>query len=315
MSKSQRNPSRSSRLRRVALRIRATPAGRAVSRFRDAISRLRLEREPWVTSVGGFQMLVDPHDDRAVALVVAGGSIDRVLTELWIDLYEMLNPRTVIDVGANYGEVLLSTGYTPSTNVVAVEANPAVAACLRESLSANQLPEVVVHEVAVGDETGSKLLYVHSTWSGKTSIVDHGEPHHSLKVPVRRLDNLVQAAPTEDLLMKIDVEGAEMQVLRGAEGLIAHAGTAVVVAEITHTDVDDLLGWVSKMRAHCFLLNRRLRSFVPADAQNLTTAKGNVANHPFLRDVLILSGPDASGEFLRRMPPPYSFVDSADGSF
>lgn len=298
--------------RRVSARVHGSPVWTSVLSKRETRARDALRRSPWLRSVAGYQMRVDPGDERAIALALAGGTIDHALIELWGALYDTVRPAVIVDVGANYGEVLLSTRYGDGPTLVAFEPNPRIAACLQESLVANGL-SAVVHEMAVGDRTGRVQLHVDPVWSGKSTVVRPAEGWKTVDVEVRRLDDLVTVGTGQDVMVKIDVEGAELDVLRGAGSLLARARTSVVVAEVAMTDVRGLLDWTCEMDMRCFAIDRRRKWFLPADEATLSTAQGDVAGHPFLRDVVILGGEGRDGQLLQSMPAPFRLMKATRG--
>jgi FkbM family methyltransferase len=124
-----------------------------------------------------------------------------------------------IDVGAHIGSIITAVAQRDaSIRIVAVEAIPEKAERLRR-----KFPSVPVHACAVGDQEGEVSFFIHTRESGYSSL---GQPEdkadasiREVKVPIRRLDDLV--APEGIDVIKIDVEGAELGVLRGSPRLIA----------------------------------------------------------------------------------------------
>jgi FkbM family methyltransferase len=147
----------------------------------------------------------------------------------------VVRPTVAVDVGANYGEVALLGRYGHDRQCVLVEANPVPAAFLKRSVGAHRshhaMHLVECAATARGDERVE--LFVDSAWSGTTSLSAH-EGATSRVVQGRRLDDIVEGlglATPDRLVIKIDVEGAELQVLEGASDLLARASNLGMIVE------------------------------------------------------------------------------------
>ena len=82
-----------------------------------------------------------------------------------------------------------------------------------ENIQSNGLRNIDLRQTCVSDHVGTLSFYKHKD-SAKSSIVDRGEKL-SVTLPSDTLDNLIPANTKIDVL-KVDVEGAELSVLRGA---------------------------------------------------------------------------------------------------
>lgn len=141
--------------------------------------------------------------------------------------------QTVFDVGSNVGffALLAARLVGPGGSVHAFEAVPACAKALSRNVARNGFANVTVHAVAVGQQRGQiELMQGRHPGGATTSTADRPQSYvGSILVPSVALDEMIAAAelPTPDFV-KIDVEGAEPEVLRGMETTLARAAPIVV---------------------------------------------------------------------------------------
>jgi FkbM family methyltransferase len=131
-----------------------------------------------------------------------------------------------IDIGANMGVVLREiVRVAPRGRHIAYEPLPELAAEL-----AREFPQVDVRAAAVSDHAGEATFHRHKARDTRSSLsaLDYDEDQlERFQVPLEDLDSSLPEdfAPT---LVKIDVEGAEEQVVRGAERTLARHRPIVV---------------------------------------------------------------------------------------
>ena len=143
-----------------------------------------------------------------------------------------LAPGSVFaDVGANLGLYTLWAARCVSAEgrVHAFEPMPDVRECLRRNVELNRFSCVEIVGSALGAEPGCVTLNRVEGGSGRTSRYVHGAAG-SLEVPVATLDLYFRERPPPALL-KIDVEGMELQVLLGSRALLTSGSAPVVVFE------------------------------------------------------------------------------------
>jgi FkbM family methyltransferase len=145
-------------------------------------------------------------------------------TYLAPDLFALTDSETYVDCGAFDGDSIvafLDKVAGKCHEVIAVEPDPKNAAAIPASIARDlpgiDAPTVRIHPVAAGS-TSSTLRFDARNTAGSV-VTDSG----NMDVPVRPLDQLLaDARPT---YLKADVEGHELELLDGAEGLIARGET------------------------------------------------------------------------------------------
>lgn len=166
-----------------------------------------------------------------------------------------------IDVGANIGyfSVLLSRLAGNGGIVHSFEPEPGNFALLKRNIDGNGCSNVKLYDCALGEteDVLSLGLYKASNRGRHSLLKNFG--HGTVSVPVKRLDALVEGdAPIA--FMKVDVEGFELPVLRGAERLLPQVQNLVIefspglMAE-AHLDVAELVALLEKHFPCCYRFN------------------------------------------------------------
>jgi FkbM family methyltransferase len=130
-----------------------------------------------------------------------------------------------VDVGAHVGKYAVQLGRQLKDSggrVVAVEAHPQNSAALEANVKLNGLSNVIVLNIACWHENGEVRLYRDSSSTASTahSLVEEFQGSH-VSVEARKLDDVLRELDVDVVdLMKLDVEGAEAECLRGAEELL-----------------------------------------------------------------------------------------------
>lgn len=145
-----------------------------------------------------------------------------------------LKPGDVFyDVGANMGyfSLVAARMVGPAGRVVAFEPVPECAEGVRRNLALNDLGHASVLEVAVGDRVGRAELQVvtEASQSVLCGLTTNRTTREVIEVEITTLDALVGAgtiAPPD--VVKLDVEGAELLILRGMRKTLAAHGPMLI---------------------------------------------------------------------------------------
>lgn len=140
---------------------------------------------------------------------------------------------TVVDVGANVGyyTAMAAAGVGPSGKVVAIEPS-AVCDKLEELVKNNGLDWVSTWRIGLSDVAGRLPIYLGDEANYTPTMVAHEHLLPLDVVEVRTLDDLVAETKIERIdLLKMDVEGHEPAILRGAQGLLKAGRIGAILCE------------------------------------------------------------------------------------
>ena len=179
-----------------------------------AFARLAMWLAPAVTDLEtlGFKARLHPRDNLSEKrALVSPQRFDRA--ELTFLSERVGEDFSFIDIGANCGVYTLHLAcQAPATaRFVAVEPQPEMLGRLRFNLAANGLSSVTVCEVAVSDAPGEVTFHVNDSNRGESGLITSGAEITVTAITLLQLmdQNKIQRADA----IKIDVEGAEMQIL------------------------------------------------------------------------------------------------------
>jgi FkbM family methyltransferase len=150
-----------------------------------------------------------------------------------------------VDVGANIGmyTIPLASAVGPRGTVLAFEPFSVNVARLRENVDRNGLTNVEMHRLALGARSGEVVLHLAAdSLYHSTEWVPHGSTAGTVSVPMAALDAVwrERGAPPVSVL-KVDVEGAEPGVLRGARELLNTCRPAILVEAVSSARLDELV--------------------------------------------------------------------------
>lgn len=142
---------------------------------------------------------------------------------------------TLIDVGAHVGLVSIPVALRTPARCVAFEPAPLNAACLRRNVARHDVGQrVAVHELALGEQPGRIPLVLCRDNSGDNHVLAEGAVPDAadgavIEVESARLDDVIDAsALAKPVVLKLDVQGAEVKVLAGAHRTLPHVDAVVL---------------------------------------------------------------------------------------
>jgi FkbM family methyltransferase len=120
-----------------------------------------------------------------------------------------------VDVGANIGPLVCAVASRcHGARVVAFEPHPRIFRFLKKNVELNGLLNVILHNIGLAAQPGD--LYISNKRADDMNVVSNT----GTRIQVARLDDVLAPMTRIDLL-KIDVEGFELEVLRGAKEMLS----------------------------------------------------------------------------------------------
>jgi FkbM family methyltransferase len=158
-------------------------------------------------------------------------TIESALFRRYYDVMSLHPNSIVIDIGAHIGTFTVRAAKRMAGKglVIAIEPEPRNAQYLVVNLNVNKCRNVKVIRAACSDKDGYGFLYLHDFTSHSMYV------HSKRKILVRlyRLDTLAfakQFSNTSKYFIKINAEGAELDILRGAVKTLRHCYAIIVGA-------------------------------------------------------------------------------------
>lgn len=189
------------------------------------VSRVRTDA---VLDVHGHRFYFD-HELSTCYLRMLSGDYNEPETHDFVDflLEESREEVIVLDVGANIGEMVIDfSGHANVTRVIAFEPNPACAAVIDRSLALNGRDNVTVVRKAASSERGTAHFHLEPGLAVASSLMN-AHADDSITVGTTTVDEECSDISAASIMI-IDVEGAELLVIRGARDFIRRNGPVII---------------------------------------------------------------------------------------
>lgn len=161
------------------------------------------------------------------------------INELLLSTFINIERGTFIDVGAFIGKHTIRCAKNPNVNVIAVEPNPVSLKVLKRNIVLNKVQAniKVVEAALVGDETTTKVAimldYDRTKILNNSNLIDS-----TISVNAVSFNELIETYnidTSDDVLMKIDIEGYEFELLKSMREFLANSTNKFrMVCEILH---------------------------------------------------------------------------------
>jgi FkbM family methyltransferase len=180
---------------------------------------------PLKVRFGDLEVLVRPHSEDLA--IITGNHEPGVL-----EWFHPHRGELVVDAGAHIGSYSLRAALR-GAQVIAFEPNPDTYRILLQNIELNHLDGIEPRCAALGSAAGTAEMVIPAVYLGRASIGRRLKGESTTVVPVARLDDELRANRHRPIdWLKIDVEGSEVDLLRGASEVLAR--TRRVILEVDH---------------------------------------------------------------------------------
>ena len=237
--------------------------------------------------IGGARMFLDHRDNACFRYLRWGSQYEHVTVSALRAIAGRPGRKVFFDVGAAYGFYSLALAGVASERlerIFSFEPDPRCIHALRKSIQFNGFDRVVAEQMVVGDVDGKAALLTsnRASTSNRTFESEQGgfKSDQSISVQATSLDSYF-SCPTGDFaaLFKIDVEGNEARVLRGARGILEKASGWAIQFEFfpvgmreVHQPRSDLLALLGELAPDWCYVER------PAQMEKLAGLPGLLAD-------------------------------------
>lgn len=231
--------------------------------------------------VQGNKMFLDPGDSLELSIQGVYGELDTNIVK-----NEIKPGDIVIDVGANIGyyTLIFAKLVGKTGKVIAFEPEPKNFQLLKKNIAINELTNVIIEQKIVSDKNEKIKLFL-----ADSGIVGHRinpikNTTNFIEVDSVTLDNYLQINNLNKKInfLKIDVEGAEMQVLEGAKCILENHDLKIftefnrLAIKKLGMDPKKMLLLLTKNKLKLFLPNYKLNTISETNIDELLSSQETV---------------------------------------
>lgn len=150
------------------------------------------------------------------------------LNDMGFLLHFLRKEDVFIDVGSNVGSYTILASAEIGAKTISIEPVPSTFNFLTNNISLNNISDLVdVHNIALGSRNGSIRFTIHQDTVNHVAINNEKD---SIEVQVDTLDSVIRER--NPCLIKIDVEGYESEVLKGADITLKNHSLMALIVEL-----------------------------------------------------------------------------------
>ncbi len=186
----------------------------------DIAKRLARPRGDKRLCIGDVRLTID-QGDIGGRQYEGRGSVEELRNDLYPRLKRDLDPRVVVDVGANYGFTGTIFAKTfPGADLILVEPDPRLARYIRLNLADNGIGHYKLVEAICAERLIDRHAFGINPLSSQDNRVAKLDGWKTVEVPTTTLSALLEPYGDSPAFIKIDTQGFEARVFEGARSYL-----------------------------------------------------------------------------------------------
>ncbi len=252
--------------------------------FIDKIYRFLLSKiKPEYIEVNGVKIFLDSKDSMEFSMRNFEPGVTRVFKG------QIKTGMVFVDIGAHIGYYTLLTSKLIGTDgfVFAFEPNPDNGILLEKSIKANGFKNIKLTKKALAQKTGKTSLFM-SGVSNDSRCYFSGENRKSIEVETVSLDDFFKGTDQKIDFIKMDVDGFEFSVLRGAEKTISNSKNLMLISEFcpeyltkAGEDPREYISYLEKLGFKISLIDDKNGDLKKADIDELLAGPSSASHNLF----------------------------------
>ena len=195
----------------------------------QAYKRLPFAKPFHVHLISGLKYIVNPDVPNSTGIIYSKVYESNAI-EIARAVLSARHSGIIIDVGAHTGLYSLQIADL-SSKIILIEPSKDTARVLQENISINPHLNAEIHQVALGDCIGKATLYKQQKFDGMATLKSLNGVKKGETVDVVTLDSIIFEKTIS--FLKIDCEGAELEVIKGAKDILKANSEILLHIEIT----------------------------------------------------------------------------------
>lgn len=188
-------------------------------------------RKPYVM-VGSRKLFINKRDSVVSESLLTTGTWEPTISIIFCMCAR--KSSTIVDIGGNLGyfTILASTVISKTSRVYVFEPETINFSLLAKSVTENHLQNVTCEKLAIGNSEGEISLYIAEDNFGDHRAFSSGENRKVETVNMTTLDSYFASYKNPIDLLKIDIQGFEIQAFQGAKKLLKQGKIRVIMSEL-----------------------------------------------------------------------------------